>query len=492
MLFKMARDYADSQLEKRAQLSMEMIAEQKNDYVVQRITEQFQRMIDSGVSGCKNYFENATCADAIRNIDNLIRERFGIPAQHISGKGCLYACLPIAPIHNAAIDRTIEQDTKYIERMVNEQETNTRSSAEGSKIEDIYDDQLEIYKRLVDMRKQVTEHLKTDSIYIDLQHAKIMNLPKDYKAYFIADFHMCINQSKLTARELTAILFHEIGHVFTHLEYNNRIANTTQVLVDSVKEVTLKQNNGTKESLRLVYEKTTKSKVPSNFKNMKSTEAALFVATGIFNRNVNIQDHAYTDSEQLADQFSGRFGLGAELATGLTKAMHVDSGYGYFKMMLYTQSSQILTIIIFNCIMAIFTAGATLLFIPLFLMGMLAFTLFYAIFRKNMFASEDITSGMTYDDIKRRFQRIKNEVVRQLTSDLPKDIKSALLERIRLIEEQMNKVPEARKGIVEKIVLYFESNGDIKVNTKKAEQLLEDLMANELYIGSAYLNQIRS
>lgn len=479
--------------------SFEMISEQVNDYVVGKIEDQFQQLINLKIKGgSSDYFKNPKSVSIINNIDTFIKDRFGINAKHINGKNIGYACLPVAPLRDNVLNRDIVKQTDYVKKVLKREELNY----DKNKRKDYDEDQLAIYNHLVEMREAITEAMKKEPVFINLKEAKIQNLPDSYQAYFIADFHLLINIGKCTAAELTAVLFHEIGHVFTHLEYSIRTAQNVQVLTDSVRDIVMKQNRGTKDMLKMVYEKNTNMKVPKEFERMKTTEAALFVANGLasdkildlntIKKNTSLQDHSFTDSEQLADQFAGRFGLGGPLSTALNKLMAIDSGFKLFHMIMYVGNDQMISTSIFLALLAIITAGGSLILLGILWISFLSAALLNCIFRKSFYSEEVISSGMTYDDIRRRFMRIKNELVRQIPSVDDKDVRKQILNSILMVEKQMDAVPQAHSGIFEKIVMFFQYDKDAMRAYKRTEQMLENLISNDLHVSKVMIENIRS
>lgn len=489
-LFQHHKKYED-EYSSSHKVSMEMIDEQLNDYIIKSLSNQFLDLINSGCKSNDDFFSNSKTKATINNIDNFIYERFGIRVKHIKSKGIPYACYPVAPNHTNVLNREIESESRIMEQQLRNYESTYGKIDESKVAKDAYEDIHIIYKRLLTNRKALTEYLKSDSIYIDLRKAKVSNLPSDYLVYILADFHMLINIHKLNEFEMIAVLLHEMGHVFTHLEYSYRVANTTQVLVDTVKDVVMKQNNSTKENLRLVYERATKTKVSPEFEKMNNMTAAIYVGKGIINRTISAQDHSYTDSEQLADQFASKFGMGGYLVTALDKLHGLDTPLTFMKSLWYVTQGEVYTFVIIGVILGCFTMGAGLLFIPLALALHATMLAWITLFRKSNASEETLSEGMTYDDIKRRFVRNKNELVRQLAlAKLPKELETEIVNGIKTIEKSMAKVPDAHNGIIDKFFLLVSDDKKFIVNSKRTEQVLEDIISNDVHIGRALVKDL--
>lgn len=484
----------------RATYSCEMIDPQINDYIVPKLEDLFQQLINAKVKGYKTYFENPVTQRIIKDIDGNLTERFGIKFKHLPLKKIAYASMCVSPIHDSVLDRTIVEETTQAEELLKEL-GNPKFDADKIKSGD---NVLGVISCLVEARKSLTEQTKKEGIYIDLKQAKILNMPDDCTVFLGVDLQEVINNAKCTARECVAILLHELGHVFTSIEYSHRTVNNVQVLVDTTRDLVLKHNKGTKENLRIIYERTTQTKVPSDYKDMKVTEAVLFVTTGLTRamlmadkklyKDASIQDHSQTDSEQLADQFAGRFGLSADLATALGKVIYLNDPIGFFKDCAYMVTPFLVITTIVLAIIAILTSAITAGLVIGGAIYVIAFTAVMAqtIFRKYLYAREYVVEGQTYDDIRRRFKRMKNEAVRVIANVEDKRIKNRLLSNILLIEKQMAMVPAARWDWFDKILYYFDYKRETKVKFKRTEQILEDLMSNEIYVGQAILNNVRS
>lgn len=484
----------------RATYSCEMIDPQINDYIVPKLEDLFQQLINAKVKGYKTYFENPVTQRIIKDIDGNLTERFGIKFKHLPLKKIAYACFPISPIHDSVLDRSVVAETAEMEKILKDlgdPKFDPKNIKDGDNV-------VGIISCLVDARKSLTEQTKKEGIYIDLKNAKILNMPDDCVVFLGTDLHEVINSAKCNARECVAILLHEIGHVFTHIEYSHRTVNNVQVLVDTTRDLVLKHNKGTKENLRILYERATQTKVPSDYKDMKVSEALLFVTTGLTRamlmsdkklyKDASLQDHAATDSEQLADQFSGRFGLSADLSTGLGKVMYLNDPIGFFKSAVYFTTPILVISTIFLILAGLLLGGLASVFSVLGFIYIIAFTsiMINTIFRKYLYAQESVIEGQTYDEIRRRFKRMKNETVRIIANVEDKKIKNKLLSNILLIEKQMAMVPEARWSWFDKILYYFDYKRETKVKFKRTEQILEDLMSNEIYVGQAILNNVRS
>ena len=146
---------------------------------------------------------------------------------------------------------------------------------------------------------------------------------------------------------------------------------------------------------------------------------------------------------------------------------------------------------IIGVIIGCFTMGIGLIFIPVALALHATMLAWITLFRKSYASEEKLSEGMTYDDIKWRFARNKNELVRQLAlAKLPKELETEIVNGIKTIEKSMAKVPDAHNGILDKFFLLVSDDRKFIVNSKRTEQVLEDIMSNDVHIGRALVKDL--
>ena len=462
-------------------LSTEIIAEQPNDYAIPALAEQFEKVIalnsKFNFSSSLSYFRNKNVKKVMDRIDTLLLDRFGINFKHISGDGIGYAVYPAPPKNNSNINRTIENHYQEVEDYL---EHAPGGNKEASDVINYYKDETSILRNWHKSVKELEKTLNSKGVNIDLQKAKVSGLPKDYVVFAIFDPYSMITNAELTGRELVAVMLHEIGHAFTHLEYSYRTVRTTSVLIDSVRDSLVKKNKTFKETIKIAYEEALDGN--PNDLNGKSTVTALIKLSDKYIKDsmyVNEAVHSGTDSEQLADQFSGKFGMGVELGTALKKMDVLGITVGDMVAM-FTP------LILITTMYSILMAGsiASGLFLQLGIM---------AIFAINWLIQDAIESIMTtggtrredtYDSDKRRYQRIKNEMVRQIrNTKLDKKLASKMLDDITTLDKLINVAKDEYQSSSwsDKLYRIFSSSARHNVKMKEIEQMIEDLMENDLY-----------
>jgi len=469
-------------------VSNEMISEQLNDKVVDELITKFDELIfaadrfSTKVVTSISFFRLRETKEIIENIDKILLNRFKIQTQHVNGTGVGYAVLTVPPVNLNVIAGDVESRFKHFkdilgkDRLANDErkEVTERDVKLKKDIKDIFRDEKSIVYHTYNSYLKLENTLKSTGVKINLKKATIENLPKDYQLFLLVDFFALINKYKMTARELTAILLHEIGHGFTHLEYSYRTVKNTTVIMDTIKD-NLSRGKSKKDTFNLIYKEILKGEDDLS-KNSEPVAAIKFMDKYMQNTlNMNVDDrHSFTDSEQLADQFANRFGLGEALVSSLSK-LHND----------LPEPPRSPSTIILLCFTFIAFMIMGLLFLPM----VITYTLVYIIMTV-IFGGTD-SNESTYDTKLRRYQRIKNDIIKMIrTTDLNKDVIRNLLLELESIDKMMSYVVKDN-NIINKI-------GDVllpwnrKVSSfKKLEELLEDVSENNLYIASNKLRIIK-
>jgi len=475
-------------------LSTEMIDYQHDDAVVKTTIELFTSLITSidthNLKSTHEMFDNKEARNIIKQIDQTISKRFGISFKHISTTSNNYGVFTSPPknfnVLIPGIKENFKATKKWLDAM-NKPRENVRTKDEIRRYDGNEVDVLTHWQESMDA---IEKTLGSSSVTVDLKKAHISGLPSSYVGFIMGDFYFLFKNLEINADEITAILFHEIGHMFTHLEYSYRTVRNTSVLIDSLRENITKKNMSFKKALLLSYKKATGDDA-SDLKNSNTVNATLTVV----NRYIKSHNYlaetkvAYTDSEQLADQFSGRFGLSESLGNGLVKFksyIAFQTGMSTAGVVTYYISLMYITGILV-------TASASGAFF--FAAGVIA--LLYGIVFLGSAIVGVATDGATvqeetYDDFRRRIERIRSEMMRQLkNSDLSnKDLK-ALIASIDSLSSTLKDIPADDVSIIDNFIRKNMRGGRIHNEMVKTEELIEDLDANDLYLASNKLKLIK-
>lgn len=468
-------------------VSMEMIEPQVDDKLVNDLELEFTKLINLTdrfsnklVSG-KAYFKHKETLAVIKNIDKIIEKRTGLSITHVNSKTTAYAVIPVSPINENVISLNVKERVDLYKTLLGKNKTQydpdkkeiTENDVKDvNKVRDLEEDTNSVIYHTYNSFMKLEKALNTDNIKIDLKKARIDKLPKDFKIYIIANFYICIRQNKLTARELAAVLLHEVGHAFTHIEYSYRTVMNTSSILDSVRK-DLSKGKSVKDSFLLAYRSLEGEK---DLKDKNESIVAINLLDKYMSSTMLLHKHdrhSFTDSEQLADQFANRFGLGVELSTALAK--FTDGS-----LVKVSLSENILI----NVVFSFFSIILLLVSLPFLVSYMITSVIF------TILLGGHDSNATVYDDKVRRFLRIKNDMIRVLrTSDLDKSSIKLMINNIEEVEGIIESL-DTNKSLLDTIgdnVLPW--NRSVSSFTK-LEQILEDLSENRLHLSTRKLKNI--
>ena len=486
-------------------IKTEMIDIQKDDAAIQnaeRVAGELLSAVRSGgYSDPRKAYNNAEIRQLVTQYETILANRFGFPKLTIMPEKTFCCYIAGAKHVDNTISSNINTMVDSYKQATREIESAYKDFGEGTadinldnpdiiNSHDEYEQMLAIARSSLTSINSLTNELNSFGVTIDRKNAVIKNLPKEFRLILMLD----ICDKNLDAREFVALTLHEIGHGFNNIEYSCKVVNNTSVLVDTFLDNIGKRNKTPKESLLIAYNTAFKDPDADKLKNQNTVSVFLYVMSRTFKYNMGSMTpsevHSYNDAEQLADQFAGRFGYGDALGTGLSKVIirHTNTGY------LFVCSSVVFTIIwVTACVLVPFLA-------PLFAaLGIISAVSALEITYALTFEDGEY-QWSSYDDLPRRLQRMRNELVRQLReykSDA--EYSKVLLKRIDDLDNLKkcatdglfrNIFTRFRSPISKMLDLIFSSRRTA-INIKRIEQIQEDLNSNELYVASAKLNQIK-
>ena len=461
---------------------IENIATQFNDpatnEVIKRFAEIKELIKTNNPKNSKIAFSKSSIRNLFNQIDIIICKRFGMNFKHISASEGTYGVFTTSSTVNNVLDPYKEYVYSETEKCLR-QCSKTGECYTGKKQEEINDhdeDWGSILARLLENVKKVNEMINTKGIEIDFQNARVKNFPKDVTVFVVCDIVTLFREFNVEPEEITAFLFHEIGHQFTHLSESYRTVTNVTILLDTMHNEYSK-NKDIRETIII----TTKKHSNKNIDEDNFTQV-LTELTNVCIKYMNNDDvYSYTDSESLADQFSTRFGLGKYLVTGLDKLnMKIEEIYGGPIMQ------------IFNVIVTLFvTAFFVLLFaIPASLLTIIYMSLLIAVGSVvyTMLLCGSDASMRTYDDDTHRIKRVKFDMIRQLReTDLDKKVKKQIINDIERVEKILSKYPNS-KYILERLGDVMPWNIDSFTLTRLSKEL-EELSENNLVLAKNKLEQ---
>ena len=498
-------------------VSHEMIDFQRNDYIVSTLTDLFQELITevkttNRVSSATDMHKDGRCLEILNKIDYALLERFGLTFKHVACAGIGYGVFVSSPKEIDAISGKSKQASiEEIDEVLKYYKYNTDLSKKKEDVE-VFDDsrytgtrkeekekdellgKVDNLHLLYNYRKSLEEiksKMKTSSVFVDRKKAKIVGLPNEYIAYILHDTYTLIEKIKLSAEELTATLLHEVGHAFTYIEYSYRSVANCSVLMDTFLENLTKKNKTPKESLILSYDKYSGNKEASKeLKDKNAITATLYILDNFIKENfltLTGSTHPSVDSEQLADQFSGRFDCGENLVSALNKIE--EYGIKQLKNYYLFQLGMLLVMLLINIGLVVVIGSPAMI-----VAGLVGVVFLLVLGRLLTFVSsypQDNDPGYknTYDSLKRRYARMRNEMIRNLRNiELPdKEYKERLILSIEKVDVFLNSVPDEKVGIIDSLVRFFSKSARHRVEVRLLEQLLEDLSENNLHLAAAKL-----
>lgn len=313
---------------------------------------------------------------------------------------------------------------------------------------------------------------------IDLEKVRVDGFFKEIPFILLLPYGVWHHEAILTTEELTAIILHEIGHAFFTLATIGEFVWLNYFLTDGVEILLGKKPN--KYKIELVTDKYLASKVENKelyekySKHPTEANARRLVLEACKEKmrdhlNPNMGYGAYKRDEQLADQFTARLGFGRANITALDKLS------GQEKRWRRSRSKHTLVEI------AKLTAITPL--------GLFTFVV-SAIFNLGLWGSEPYVSEYDYDVLPERIVKTRRELIAQVKSNVlsPKE-KEIILEDIKVIDGILDGM-RRYKTLLESLRVVFIPTTRRKHQNLLAEQRLEELLHNDLFIHSESLKQL--
>ena len=463
-------------------LSTETIAYQKDDPFVGISIDIFTKLYnlfkDEGLNN-KNLKDNRV-QSLLQSYGDAVADRFGFPkVKVLAMEGMNAACIPCPPKKDSAINRDLLSLYNELSSMA--------KNMDVDKAQDIVDKtkQIEDYDGLDTDSKQ-----KERALYTVMANSmsRIENLPSDYMLIMIIGVYDLFFIGGLSPKEVAAIMLHEVGHAYTHIEYSYRSAVMTTSINDSLK-IASNKGYSTKETLLLVGEVASKDKdyIAKNKDNNIITITLNTLDAIVSNEGLRASNLNTIDSEQKADEFAAMFGLGVELTSALEKFQHTgavilnDIRYG--SILPYLAKVVFASMVVIYVFMSLPIVGAIIALVGAYLVPKIIITL--------------LTEGMTtaeytYDVGRRRLERLRLDYIRQIRNpDLPVEIKSILADAVYGMDIIIkNSKDDDEYDLGDKLYHLLSSKASDARDAKRFEQLTEDLIENHLHADTVQLDKL--
>lgn len=303
------------------------------------------------------------------------------------------------------------------------------------------------------------------------------------------NFRALFKTYKMSAPEVTAVTLHELGHAFYGFEYSDRMETANQVMQNVIKEVTSKKDKSDRvyvyKELKSVNSKITEQEVDSLLTGNRVIAGKTWFKVIIGTVEEQLQDSTYAKNsfEQLADNFATRFGYGRSLVSGLEKLV------GHYYLNPEKSKAGFSLLYFFESLSFVVMAATAVIAMPLtpllaIICGALAFL--------SLRAGAEDARDYTYDDLKIRYKRVRNEYVERLKDmKLSSEIVKPILDDINFMDKIISETYVYRNAIEYFSNFIFSSASKAKKSIQE-QQLLEELAMNDLFIASAEIRTLNN
>jgi len=343
-----------------------------------------------------------------------------------------------------------------------------------------------------DLNKRVSNFLYTldkfendlrNGIKIDTETFRFLD-NNDYK--FIIDINLIFFINKgLNGRELTAIILHEIGHIYESIvALPNTVANAIDITYTILGY--LQEKKDPKTVILKAYEDKLNEKI--NTDNV-STE----IVFNLYKKYVIDNNKYFTgynksfSKENIADLFAVKFGYGPDLSQALVKTEGLIEeaslfytlgtllGYGLIIGMILTEfSAELLMLLVISFVTSFIT-------LMLIIGGTIAFLVW--LFSITLGTGQLTRDNRTHEDIKTRIQRIKNKIISLANKVNNKEEARELIKEVKSLNGLLDKIKTDINVKIDKLIM---SNSEYEIITT-----IDSLMNNELFIQSLRLKYMK-
>ena len=333
--------------------------------------------------------------------------------------------------------------------------------------------------------------------WVDDEKVKVGGVFSEYKVTLFLDF-VTLYRMNLNVQEIIAIILHETGHAYYACSLSYKMDRGNAVIIDALRtkengRVDVIHKNLKKEGVNVKREviEGLSSSNPVVF-----TQSALTLASEAILSQFENSKYSETTFEQLADNFSARFGYGPQLVTGLEKlypggvrALRVTTAINTFLQVYYYATVLVRSIVTLsilgeilknNPIFALFNLDL----IVKTLVNLVVCVVFFVLLVNS--AGED-GHNFTYDDLHKRYNRIRHQITEAIKSkSLTKGQIETSIKAVKMIEELIKDVKPYR-GPLDFLFNTFNPKDRRAKNSIARQQAIEDLFANSLFVSSMQL-----
>lgn len=299
---------------------------------------------------------------------------------------------------------------------------------------------------------------------------------------------------------VTAIMLHELGHAWTFFEYMGVTAFRNAIIANSVKEVLECQSQEDKYTILIAGINAWGLEIDADKTSKLSNEDITTVIVGEYQRkfthDVGYVHYDNNTVEILADQFAARFGVGKLLSEFHAKTPE------FYREVSKKINKAVNKCILKSVVAAVCSVGAFaaisifppsvhgVAFIAGIISAMTARWQVSNIEEKMDMAMSVKLGGTTYDEDKRRIERIYNETVGFLKDpNIPLVLVKQILEELQVIRSYAEKTKTFDPYIL-RVAEWLNSEYRSQKAKMVYQQMVEDMLANQLYVTAGKLKTL--
>ena len=298
---------------------------------------------------------------------------------------------------------------------------------------------------------------------IDLSKGRVSGVWTKLKVDLYIGSGLFMASMKMTAKEIAAIVLHEVGHIMTYIETLTHTVKTNYALMGLCLGV--EKANSVEERVELLEEfdkaagtDIEDKEIIAKSKKVDDYQVIVLAEADRVHRNA-LGNTLYdkTTAEYLADQFAARHGAALHIATAMDKIYRAGFSVEKFSTLNY------LLLCIVQMLLVIF------------------FTAFLILFPVAVLVAAELVDPI-YDGPEARAKRLRDQLVERMRDpEVPKALRKQLDEEVKTLDIIL-KTTKDRKMPMAFIVNLFRPKHRKMLKGVEIQKKLEDLANNELYV----------
>lgn len=327
---------------------------------------------------------------------------------------------------------------------------------------------------------------------VNIDAARVTGVFSEYPNYLFMNFREQIKSFDLTTAEMTAVMLHEVGHAFEACNYADRFESTNQIMANVFNEVTSRKE---KADMTYIYRELKKINPELTEKEVELLTSDNKVIAGYYwfkfvvggvQSQMPVRKYDETSFEALSDNFVSRLGYGRHLISALEKIHRKQMSHPNSAIQKFIYWSQVMnlysaligfSILTSSLIISVAVSPLLIVNFGLYLFG-LGLAVWY---------SGDDKKDMTYDDLRDRYKRVRNDVVEALKNNkLPDEQVKIFVGNIKAMDKLIEGTNTTKNAFNQLSWVLFPANRRADASVKE-QRMLEDLIANDFFVKAAEL-----